>query len=129
MNNLVYIGPLWGTPDEKETIGEVERIELRCQDLFTGPVNLHLVRRPTWTWCEKPTDEMAKLRPRCEVRDSTHCEWASHCCQLIRVKDSGIYPFVAEQLADNERPTASWRYCRVRLDAQGQVLVDWEGDE
>jgi hypothetical protein len=143
---LVFIGPLWGTPELlkeiRDAFCEIERVAFRQANFGECIVNETgqglsrvtvsktqccypvIIRRPTWTWCENPNDEMARLRPRCEVRDNRSDEWLP--ATLLAALSDWTSTFAV--VRPNSYPT-SYNYCRVRLDAQGQVLVDWEGEE
>lgn len=92
--------------------------------------DIEICHKPTWTWCENPTDEMAKLRPRCEVRDligdrdSANQTWKPG--RLFGVmNDQYSFRFIIR----GDIGCDTFRYCRVRLSASGEVLVDWEGEE
>jgi len=56
-----------------------------------------------------PTDEDAKQRPECEVRDHTHHNWESFH-KLIAVRD-GSHPFIT---VSNSNVLTRFCYCRVR---------------
>lgn len=61
---------------------------------------------PEWI---TPTDEHAKQRVECEVRDYECDVWQRRT--LIRVRDNRSYSFVTET---NDSVFAAWKFCRIR---------------
>lgn len=72
----------------------------------------------SWSWCESPTDEMALLRPDCEVRELESDDWEPGV--LYGVRESGTYRYFVKDSVE------AMRFCRVRLDRDGKVIVRWE---
>lgn len=79
------------------------------------------ITSPTWTWCENPTDEMAKLRPDCEVRDWGTDSWSPNKRRLVAVVRSSM----RHVTINDDDYVSLYRFCRVRLDRDGKVIVRW----
>jgi hypothetical protein len=86
-------------------LGERGNVVVGYTSLAPRPIVEEVV--PEWI---TPTDEHAKQRPECEVRDNDDHEWKERTLVYVR-PHKHAYPFVTDTAGHGE---CCWKQCRIR---------------
>jgi hypothetical protein len=115
---------IWSNPVERQdsagnvhTLKRGEWLEVTCASALFIRDAKYEIREVKW---RVPTDEDAKNRPLCRVRDSENLEWQDGK-KLIAVLNCEDYCFLTVNAGYAMQNASSWKYCEIAEESSNEV--------